>query len=241
MRDFRTKLLNVFETAGGQTWISGQTIRDHTRKVDVSLLDTKPICEVAVDLSVRDDFSAVSYYLYFKEGGVSRTHIITDYYLPRQTLEKHPNREMYQRWVEGGWMKVCGTETIDYEQIARDIVRNGSDRRILQVGFDPNRAQSFQNALVAMGGKPYLVPYKQTNYYFTKAVEATEELLFNNRLTFDPNPINAYCFDNAVLDVDKMENKKPMKKSANLKIDGCITAVMAIGLSIEQPRKASSL
>lgn len=236
MRDFRTKLLNLFDTGTGQTWITGRQIRDHAMRLDLPALSYKPDCEVAVDLSVRDDFSAVSYYLYLR--GSRKAHIITDYYLPRQTLSRHPNHELYRQWVDAGHMRVCGGETIDYQQIARDIFRNGARYRILKIGFDPNRAQTFQNTLTAMGGGPYMAPYKQTNYYFTRAVEATEELLFNDRLTFDPNPINAYCFDNAVIDTDRMGNRKPMKRAENLKIDGCVTAVMAIGLSIEQERAA---
>lgn len=236
MRAFRTKLLNVFETGTARTWITGGQIREHTAAVDLAGPGEMPECEVAVDLSVRDDFSAVSYYLYLRRE--RRAHIITDYYLPQRTLETHPNRELYQRWVDAGWMRVCGEETIDYRQIATDIFKAGRTRRILQIGFDPNRAQTFRNTIEAMGGKRYLTEYKQTNYYFTRAVEAVEELLFNGKLTFDPNPINAYCFDNAVLDVDRMENRKPMKRSANLKIDGCVTATMAVGLAIGQRRVA---
>lgn len=233
MRDFRTKLLNVFDTDTGQTWISGQTVRDHMRHIGTEAMrQARMSCEVGVDLSVKDDFSAVSYLLYDKAR--QQSHILTHYYLPRQTLEKHPNRMLYNRWVEAGYMRVCGDETIDARQIAHDIWEMGSYCIIRGIGFDPNRAQTFQNELMAMGGQKFMKAYKQTNYYFTRAVEATEELLFNGKLTFDDNPINAYCYDNAVLDVDKMENRKPMKKSANLKIDGCITATMAIGLAIEQ-------
>lgn len=233
MRDFRTKLLNVFDTDTGQTWISGQTVRDHMRHIGTEAMKAARMsCEVGVDLSVKDDFSAVSYLLYDKTR--QQSHILTHYYLPRQTLEKHPNRMLYKRWVDAGYMRVCGDETIDARQIAHDIWEMGSYCIIRGIGFDPNRAQTFQNELMAMGGQKFMKAYKQTNYYFTRAVEATEELLFNGKLTFDDNPINAYCYDNAVLDVDKMENRKPMKKSANLKIDGCITATMAIGLAIEQ-------
>lgn len=236
MRAFRTKLLNVFETGTMETWIKGEVVRSHYRRVELGALGYRPECQVAVDLSVRDDFSAVSYFLHLKdaEGG----HMITDYYIPRQTLESHVNRVIYAKWVAEGYMNVCGEETIDYEQIARDIFQRGSQLRILRIGFDPNRAQTFQNTLRATGGGPYMQAYKQTNYYFTRAVEGTEELLFNDKLTFDPNPINAYCYDNAVLDVDKMGNKKPMKKQQKAKIDGCITGTMAIGLSIEQVRSS---
>lgn len=233
MRDFRTKLLNVFDTDTGQTWISGQTVRDHMKHIGLDELKRRRMpCEAGVDLSVRDDFSAVSYLLCDKSR--KEAHIITEYYLPKQTLENHPNKVLYKKWVEQGYMHVCGDETIDARQIVHDIWDMGSNCIIKGIGFDPNRAQTFQNELMAMGGEKFMKACKQTNYYFTRAVEATEELLFNGKLTFDDNPINAYCYDNAVLDVDKMENKKPMKKSANLKIDGCITATMAIGLAIEQ-------
>lgn len=233
MRDFRTKLLNVFDTDTGQTWISGQMVRDHMRRTDMEMIRRKRMaCEVGVDLSVRDDFSAVSYLFY--DADRQSAHLLTHYYLPRKTIETHPNRALYKRWVDGGWLRICGEETLDARQVAHDIWEMGGFCVIRGIGFDPNRAQTFQNELMAMGGQKYMKAYKQTNYYFTKAVEATEELLFNGKLTFDDNPINAYCYDNAVLDVDKMENKKPMKKSANLKIDGCVTATMAIGLAIEQ-------
>lgn len=234
LRAFRTKLLNVFETGTAETWITGKQVRDHMRKVDVEALQGRPDTEVAVDLSVKDDFSAVTYLMFLND---KTAHVKTDYYLPRKTLETHPNHELYQRWVSQGWLKVCGDETVDYQRIAQDIFGMGRWLRIYGVGFDPNRAQTFQNTMTAMGCERYMKVYKQTNYYFTKAVEATEELLLNDRMTFDPNPINAYCFDNAVLDVDRMENRKPVKRSENLKIDGCVTAVMAVGMGIEQKKR----
>ena len=35
-----------------------------------------------------------------------------------------------------------------------------------------------------------------------------------------------YCFGNCYLDVDKMENKKPLKRMANCKIDAAIGGLM---------------
>lgn len=237
MKAFRTKLLNVFETGSAETWITGKQIRSLYKQIDIKQLGYRPDCEVGVDLSVKDDFSAVSYLLYLRNE--RKAYIRTDYYLPRKTLEEHPNKELYRFWVQNGWMHVCGETTIDYEQIAQDIYKAGQWVRILGIGYDPNRAQTFQNTMNALGGERYMKEYKQTYYYFTRACEAMEELVFNERINFEPNPINAYCFDNAVMDVDKMENRKPIKKSANLKIDGCITAVMAVGIGIEQKRVVS--
>lgn len=46
------------------------------------------------------------------------------------------------------------------------------------------------------------------------------------RLWIDRNPINAYCFGNAVLDTDFAGNMKPYKRTADDKIDGVITMLM---------------
>lgn len=235
MRGFRNLQLNVFDTEGAASWITGKEIRAHSEKVSIPHFVGNPDCEVAVDLSVRDDFSAVSYYVYL---GNDRSCIYSDYYIPAETVENHRNKDMYKRWVAAGYLHVCGEKTIDYEQIVADIMTNGAYLNILKIAFDPNRSQTFQNTLIAVGGGSYMRAYKQTNFYFTRPVEVVEELIYNNKLVFDTNPINAYCFDNAVLDVDRMGNKKPMKRSDNLKIDGCITALMAVGASIEQERSA---
>ena len=40
------------------------------------------------------------------------------------------------------------------------------------------------------------------------------------------NPINVFCITNAVIDVDRLENKKPVKRNPDLKIDGLICTLM---------------
>lgn len=89
---------------------------------------------VSFDLSVKDDMSSVAYTVYDSLTHVFATHI--DYYLPSQTIENHSNRELYQRWVDQGYLKICGEETIDYTQIAEDIINNSKYVRILQINYD---------------------------------------------------------------------------------------------------------
>ena len=54
--------------------------------------------------------------------------------------------------------------------------------------------------------------------------------VYQDRLKFDDNPLNLYCINNVAIDTDKMENKKPMKKTHNTKIDGAITMLMCMGM-----------
>ena len=234
MKAFRTKMLNIFVTGNDKSWIEGSTIRDNSRALDIDSLGYRADCEVGVDLSVDNDFSAVSYYIYLQNE--QRHHIHTEYYFPEGRLAKHPNREVYQRWVDGGHLKLCRGNIIDYGQIVNDILAHGKNLRILQIAYDPNKAAEFTNLLINCGGAAFLHPYKQTYYYFTKPCMAIVRMLDEGVLTFGDNPINNYCFDNCVLDKDNMDNCKPLKRGENRKIDGAITALMALGVSLEQKR-----
>ena len=236
MKAFRTKMLNIFVTGNDKSWIDGSTIREHSRKLDIDSLGYRADCEVAVDLSVDNDFSAVSYYIYLKNE--QRSHIHTEYYFPKGQMAKHPNKEVYQRWVDGGYLHLCEGNIIDYGQMVNDILAHGRYLRILQIGYDPNKAADFTNLIIAAGGMNYLYPYKQTYYYFTKPCMAIVRMIELGLITFNENPINNYCFDNCILDRDNMDNCKPLKRSENKKIDGAITALMALGASLEQKRFA---
>jgi phage terminase large subunit-like protein len=230
MKAFRTKLLNVYVTGNDEPWFTPDEINRHLAKVDVTnVRDDKgkvPDTMVAVDLSVKDDFSAVSYNMYL----ISRFHIHTVYYIPEETLKEHHNKELYQRWEKQGYLKVCGKKAIDYDMIARDIVEMGKYLNILQIGYDPYKSKDFINMLGAMApnGRKYLQPVSQTYGNFTSPVQTFESAILTERLTLNDNPINTYCFGNAVLDEDRLENKKPIKRSKTKKIDGVITALMTM-------------
>lgn len=234
MKAFRTKMLNIFVTGNDKSWIEGSTIRENSRQLDIDTLGYRADCEVGVDLSVDNDFSAVSYYIYLHNE--KRSHIHTEYYFPEGRMAKHPNREVYQRWVDGSYLHLCPGNIISYEQIVGDILAHGRNLRILQIAYDPNKAAEFTNLIINSGGANFLHPYKQTYYYFTKPCMAIVRMLDQGLLTFGENPINNYCFDNCILDRDNMDNCKPLKRSENRKIDGAITALMALGVSLEQKR-----
>ena len=87
--------------------------------------------------------------------------------------------------------------------------------------------------LAAAGAKNVLRPVRQTYGYFTAPVESFEHGAKTGRVRLNDNPINAFCFGNAVLDEDKLENVKPVRRSLFMKIDGVITALMCMRLFID--------
>lgn len=226
--EFRTKLLNIFAVDATKTWIEAKQIVELFKDIKIEAIKSHPPAMVAVDLSIRDDFSSVTYNLYATDSG--SFHSITDYYLPEGTLFNHPNRELYRGWADAGYLMLCKGEIIDYQQIADDIFRRAGYLQILGIGYDPYKSAEFVNLLSAAAGSDYVTPIKQTYGTFTSPVESFEMALYRKKITFDPNPITPYCFSNAVIDEDRLGNKKPIKRLHNLKIDSTITNLMTFHL-----------
>lgn len=230
MLTFRTKLLNLFVQDEAKVWFTSGEIEAMCKDDnDLKTLKNRPDAMVAVDLSVCDDFSSVSYNIYLPE--IKMFHIHNDYYFPRKMLISHPNRELYERWAADGYLRLCDGNVIDYRMIVNDInARNRESVRILNIGYDPYKSMEFVNMMGASGAKKVLQPIKQTYGTFTSPVESFEIAARTGRVTSNYNPINWYCFGNAVIDEDRLENRKPIKKSQNAKIDGAVTSVMTFYL-----------
>lgn len=230
MLTFRTKLLNLFVQDEAKVWFTSGEIEAMCKDDnDLETLKNRPDAMVAVDLSVCDDFSSVSYNIYLPE--IKMFHIHNDYYFPRKMLISHPNPELYERWAADGYLRLCDGNVIDYRMIVNDInALNRESVRILNIGYDPYKSMEFVNMMGASGAKKVLQPIKQTYGTFTSPVESFEIAARTGRVTFNYNPINWYCFGNAVIDEDRLENRKPIKKSQNAKIDGAVTSVMTFYL-----------
>lgn len=227
---FRTKLLNRFASNEKVAWITAEKAKSLLEDFNFKNLTNRPQCMCAFDLSVKDDFSAVAYTCYDRPSKKFYSEVF--YYFPAGQLETHPNRELYKRWVEDGHLILCEGDCIDYQQIGNDILEMSKKLRIVQIGYDAYKAPDLVAMLGALGGKNALKPYPQTYGAFNMPVESFELMAFNNptQIALNNNPINAYCLSNAVVDEDRLGNRKIVKPSINRKIDGAICVLMTIGM-----------
>lgn len=226
---FRTKLLNVFAISAKERWFTYEKAQTLLGKFDIDHLKGMPLCAVAYDLSVHDDFSAVSYTYYSSSTKSFYCH--TDYYFPKGALVGHPNEQLYRRWHKDGHLKLCQGSCIDVRMIADDILARSKRVRIIRIGYDAYKAQDLTSILLSIGGKSIIQPYGQTNGNFNLPVESFEMLAYADppKIVLNNNPINVYCLCNCVLTEDNLENKKPVKISQYQKIDGTITMLMTLG------------
>ncbi len=230
MLAFRTKLLNLFVTNSAKTWFTREGAHRLLGDFDIAKVGNRPSCAVAFDLSVHDDFSAVSYTVY--SSASKRFYSHTDYYFPEGALPGHPNEQLYRRWHADGHLRLCDGNRIDVRMIAEDILQRSKSLNIVRIGYDAYKSQELVNILATVGAKYVLQPYRQTYGEFNLPVESFEMLAYDEppRIALNANPINEFCLNNCLIDVDKLDNKKPVKISQNRKIDGTITMLMTLGL-----------
>lgn len=234
MLAFRTKLLNIYAENEQKSWISSTLARHISKPMAIDLLRGRPDAMVAIDLSESDDFSAVTMGIYDSVNKVFNFH--TAYFFPEGALSGHPNEKLYRAWVENGYLRLTPGDVIDYRTIVEYVLYLNQHARILGIGYDPWKSQEVINMLAASGAGNVIKGVRQTYGNFTAPVESFEHGAKTGHIFINDNPINAYCFGNAVLDTDKLENCKPIKRKHNQKIDGVITKLMCLRLFIDYER-----
>ena len=234
MLAFRTKLLNIYAENQRRSWISSTLARSIARPMPLDAITGRPDAMVAIDLSESDDFSAITMGMY--DVARKNFHFHTAYFFPEGALEGHPNERMYRVWAEKGYLILTEGDVIDYRAIVNYVLYLNKVVRILGIGYDPWKSLEVVNMLAASGADNVLSGVKQTYGNFTAPVESFEHGAKTGHIFINDNPINYYCFGNAVLDTDKLENCKPIKRKQTQKIDGVITKLMCMRLFIDYTR-----
>lgn len=231
--EFRTKLLNIFTVNERTAWIPARVVGEASRHFGLGEFGRVPaMC--ALDLSESDDFSAITFGIYRQ---TERSFwFYTRYFFPEGALEGHPNEQLYRIWAEQGHLTLTPGDVIDYRAIVDAVLDANREVELLSIGYDPWKSQEVINMLAAAGAKNVLRPVKQTYGYFTAPVQSFEHGIKTGHVFLNDNPINGFCFGNAVLDEDNLENKKPIKRTADRKIDGAITTLMCLRLFIDYER-----
>lgn len=234
MLAFRTKLLNLYAENEQRSWISSTLARHISKPMAIDGIKGRPDAMVAIDLSESDDFSALTMGMY--AAAQKNFYFHTAYFFPAGALPGHPNEKLYRTWAERGFLILTDGDVIDYRRIVEYVLWLNQFVRILGIGYDPWKSQEVINMLAASGAGNVIKGIRQTYGTFTAPVESFEHGVKTGHIFINDNPINAYCFGNAVLDSDRLENCKPVKRKQTQKIDGVITTLMCMRLFIDYER-----
>lgn len=222
-----TKTLNVW-CDSSTTWIDSAIIQRLTDNLDMNDFEDN-LCYIGLDLAATSDLAALT--AMFEREGIF--YFFTKYYLPSDTVAKHPNRELYQKFIaEKNLIKTPGNVT-DYDEIINDVMKISQKYPIAVCSFDQWNSTMLNIKLSENGIN--MQPYSQSIQSMNKPTRALERLILSGKVRFDNNEITRWCFANSVPKYDWNENIKITKDSADNKIDGVISTIMALGGYLNTP------
>ena len=181
-------------------------------------------CYAGLDLSSTTDISA--FVLYFPEHHAC----LCRFWVPKQTAEK---RLEYDLWSNDDYIEITDGNVIDYQFIRAEINRLSKIYQIKDIAYDPWNASQIAIQLADTDGLP-MIEFRQGSLSLNEPSKEFEKLVLEKKLIHFGNPVLRWMASNVAIKEDASGNIRPVKpaKESRLKIDGIVSLVMAIGLSI---------
>jgi len=218
----RTKNMSEWMDSA-ETWIPDKYILQSTQLVKDQWMEKKELF-LGVDLASNQDLTAVSVMFEHQERKAYKIY----YYLPAESLQTRPDKELYKQWVRSKHLTITPGNVTDYDYITRDILSLDKIGYIVQVAYDTYNATDW--AIRATNEGLPLVPFSQAIGNFNKPTKAMERQLMKGEVILDDNPVTRYCFRNVVLRMDVNGNVKPDKQKEKKKIDGVTASLQSLAM-----------
>lgn len=228
----KTKNLNIWCDAD-TVWIPEHYILKASK--DLNLEDFRDVEAYAgVDLSATSDLTSVAYLIPTSEAYYFKIH----YYLPEMALQEKRFKELYGEWRRRGQITITPGNVTDYDYILNDIMDANNILYLSKIGYDSwNATQFVINATDK--GLP-MEPVSQSIGNFNRPTKEMERLLLSSHAVLDNNEVNRHCFKNVVMARDRNGNTKPSKQFEEKKIDGVVSALMALAAYLNSPRYSAT-
>ncbi len=192
-------------------------------------------CYGGLDLSLKLDMTA--FILVFEPDNEGIVDIVCKFYCPEEGIMKRSqvDRVPYGVWQKQGYLVATPGETVDYTFIEKDMIDMIKKYDIQQIGFDPWKATSTYNRIMAEfnpTNDPSGFQMVEVRQGAKSMHEPAQDLLvnvMNGKIRHGGNPILRWNMDNMVMRADANENLAPDKAKAVERIDGGVALIMAWG------------
>lgn len=181
-------------------------------------------CFGALDLASTADIAA--FVLYFPEFFAC----LCWFWVPENTAKK---RIEYELWQKQGYIKICSEKTINQDVIREEIKQIAKIYKISGIAYDPWNAAQISRKLADEDGFE-MFEFRQGFKSMNEPSKELEKIVIQRKLVHFGNPVLRWMAANAQIQEDKTGSIKPVKpgKDSPLKIDGIVSLVMGVGLSI---------
>lgn len=230
--DYKSKTCGIW-TSGTSSWIPiHKWQRNNNIKInEEDLLGHDTVA--AIDLSSVRDFSA--YTLYFKTED-NLYYAKHKFYIPEsQVIEKSKSDNInIIGWIQNGYVIATPGETVDYDFIFEDILKDSKKYNIKEIAYDKWHSNKLIDRLDSELYNITTVKYDQSLKAMSPATKKYEQAIYNGKI-IDNNPVMLWMIGNVVIKPDVNGNYKPLKEysSSSKRIDGVITSIMAFDRFVE--------
>lgn len=229
-----TKDFNMWQSSRITSWLNGDHIR-HLQK-EMRVTDCKYHdgwqTFVGLDFSSGDDLFAITYVSinYKTKNPVGRFFADMEAWVLEKTLKESPNRPLYEKWIEQGWLQVCPGDVFDPNLPINALMEKGQyGVNLYAFGYDPAQSKLPINTIkawlqtIGLGAdviKQMVVPVPQTFMVFNGLIGEVEYYIQNGDpwLSFSNNPMWPWQFGNCRVE-EFHELRKLLKAAQNEKID----------------------
>lgn len=187
-----------------------------------------------LDLAQRNDMSALVFL-----GGYDELSVVPHFWLPGHEIGERSkaDRVSYAQWADDGYLRLSRGTSINYREIAEQIITARDHYNLASIAFDPNMAQALWPLLddLGMGEQErealfHMVP--QNYGAMSPCIGELKALLLDKKLRHENHPVLEWNAQNAVLVRGRVSDQFMLAKpqGANYRrIDGLVALSMAAG------------
>lgn len=212
------------------TWLPQELIAQHMKPIDLEEFRGMQ-CIIGCDLSTVSDFSSITVFLPPGDDGMYRFKTYT--FLPNDSIENHPNRMLYEKFIQEGSMIVTNGNVCDYDYILYEIHKINQICPVAAIYLDKWNASQFQINLTNAGYN--VQEFSQAVGNYNSCVKEFERLIKEGKVILDRSANVLWQFGNASLKGDINGNVKPTKESSSKKIDSVISITTSLGGWLKVP------
>ena len=241
------KLFNVYQSGRITKWITGDEMRhlQVERRIDDCTKDQGWVVFTGLDFSLGGDWNGPGWLAARRHPSGRGTEFFADcdVWISEEEYNDSPLHPLYEQWVKGGWMNVSPGKTFQPELFVgrlSELIEKGV--QFMFFGYDKYKSKVpinvlksyLQATLGIQNPEPYVQVVSQLNSEFNGPTEDLYNIMFAPVpfISYSNSPLWPFCFNNAMLETDNRENKRPVKanQSASCKIDPIQCIIMALDL-----------
>jgi phage terminase large subunit-like protein len=226
-----TKTLNKW-VQSKVTWIPQTVIANLMRPIDMEEFRGKNVI-AAADLSSVGDLTSLSIML--PPDDTCKYMFKTWTFLPEDSIVNHPNRALYEKFVQEGSMITTPGNVCDYDFILHKIWEINQICPIAALYVDRWNATQFQISATEAGFN--VQEFSQAVGNYNAATKEFERLARAGEMIIDKNANVLWQFGNACLKGDINGNQKVAKESpsSGKKVDSVISMTTCLGGYLKNP------